>query len=109
MTMKRRGFFGAIAASAAAVLAPPSRATYGKLTVDGWMQHYRSHERKRELAVFVDGEDVTFRCRAASDRKGYAVVMRDQRKLASGGYVFAGWQVLRGRVEIVERPATRRV
>lgn len=101
--VRRRAFiFGGVSA-AVAVFNPachqPARKYYGTLTVDGWNIHHR--QTGKELAVLLDGVDVTRECKRANDRKGYVVIRN--REQHAGLHVDGVWKVHRGRVEIIER------
>ena len=83
----------------------PVAGKYGHVTVGGWVAH--RIVTGRELAVYVDGEDVTGRCRVADDVAGFAVLFRTD---AAGRFYVGGdgrpaREIRRGAVEISERGA----
>lgn len=93
-------------APAAILVAPESSAPkFGRVTPTGWVAHLR--RTGNELRVIVDGQDVTYDCYMADDKKGLALInLRDER-----GHHYVGTdgkiarRKYRGPVRIIERPA----
>lgn len=106
METTRRAFCIAGPLALAASIAVEPRLTYGRVTVAGWIAH--KHRTGRELHIWVDGEDVTRRCKVANDRRGYAILYEED---ARGRFYIgldgrAARRIHRGPVVITEREAT---
>lgn len=83
----------------------PAMSKVGCVTIRGWIAH--KQRTGKELHVYVNGEDVTYRCCRADDQRGYAVC----HKLGINGRPYCGpnghvaSEILRGDVRIVEQEA----